>query len=202
MNEREAQEKLILVTVDDREIGTLGKEEVHRQGLLHRAFSVFLYDGERMLLQKRADGKYHSGGLWTNACCSHPRAGEALEEAVHKRMMLELGLDTEVRELFSFTYRTKFAEDLYEYEYDHVFLGTYDSTLPVRIAPDEASEYRWVGLSDLKQELLLQPDTFTSWFLIAVSGVLPVIEQENALKYQEAQERRRVGEQNAPGVIV
>lgn len=194
MTEREANEKLILVTVDDKEIGTLGKKEVHRQGLLHRAFSVFLYDGERMLLQKRADGKYHSGGLWTNACCSHPRAGQTLEEAVHQRMMLEIGLDTEVRELFSFTYRTKFAEDLYEYEYDHVFLGTYDSSLPVRLDPEEASEYRWVGLSDLKQELLLQPDAFTSWFLIAISKVIPIIEQENALKYQEAQEKQRVGE--------
>ena len=103
MNEWEAQEKLILVTVDDREIGTLGKEETHRQGLLHRAFSVFLYDGERMLLQRRADGKYHSAGLWTNACCSHPRAGETLDEAEHRRMKLELGMDTDVRELFSFT---------------------------------------------------------------------------------------------------
>lgn len=187
-------EKLILVTVDDKEIGTLGKEEVHREGLLHRAFSVFLYDGERMLLQKRADGKYHSSGLWTNACCSHPRAGEKLEDAVHRRLRLECGLDTDVKELFSFTYRTKFAEDLYEYEYDHVFLGTYDSSLPIRMDPEEASDYRWVGLSDLKQELLLSPDTFTSWFLIAASRVLPVIEQENALNYQEAQEQQRVGE--------
>ena len=194
MKPSEANEKLILVTVDDREIGTLGKEEVHREGLLHRAFSVFLYDGERMLLQKRADGKYHSAGLWTNACCSHPRAGERLEEAVHRRLQLECGLDTDVRELFAFTYRTKFADGLCEYEYDHVFLGTYDSTLPVRLDPEEASEYRWVTLSDLKQELLLQPDTFTSWFLIAISRVLPVIEQENALKYQEAQEKQRVGE--------
>ena len=194
MKPSEALEKLILVTVDDKEIGSLGKEEVHREGLLHRAFSVFLYDGERMLLQKRADGKYHSGGLWTNACCSHPRVGEALEDAVHRRLMLECGLDTEVRELFSFTYRTKFADDLYEYEYDHVFLGTYDSSLPIRMDPEEASEYRWVGLSELKQELLLKPDTFTSWFLIAISKVLPVIEQENALKYQEAQEKQRVGE--------
>lgn len=194
MKPSEALEKLILVTVDDREIGSLGKEEVHREGLLHRAFSVFLYDGERMLLQKRADGKYHSGGLWTNACCSHPRAGEELEDAVHRRLKLECGLDTDVRELFSFTYRTKFAEDLYEYEYDHVFLGTYDSSLPVRMDPEEASDYRWVSLTDLKQELLLKPDTFTSWFLIAVSKVLPVIEQENALKYQEAQEKQRVGE--------
>ena len=181
MKPSEALEKLILVTVDDKEIGSLGKEEVHREGLLHRAFSVFLYDGERMLLQKRADGKYHSGGLWTNACC-------------HRRLMLECGLDTEVRELFSFTYRTKFADDLYEYEYDHVFLGTYDSSLPIRMDPEEASEYRWVRLSELKQEVLLKPDTFTSWFLIAISKVLPVIEQENALKYQEAQEKQRVGE--------
>lgn len=194
MKPEEALEKLILVTIDDKEIGTLGKEDVHREGLLHRAFSVFLYDGERMLLQKRAEGKYHSGGLWTNACCSHPRAGEELEDAVHRRLKLECGLDTEVRELFSFTYRTKFSEDLYEYEYDHVFLGTYDSNLPIRMNPEEASEYRWVGLSELKQELLLQPDTFTSWFLIAISKVLPVIEQENALKYQEAQEQQRVGE--------
>lgn len=198
MKPQEANESLILVTVDDKEIGTLGKEAVHREGLLHRAFSVFLYDGERMLLQKRAEGKYHSGGLWTNACCSHPRAGEELEEAVHRRLMLECGLDTEVRELFSFTYRTKFADDLCEYEYDHVFLGTYDSKLPVRLDPEEASDYRWVALSDLKQELLLKPDTFTSWFLIAVSKVLPVIEQENALKYQEAQEKQRVGETDGP----
>ena len=176
MKPSEALEKLILVTVDDKEIGSLGKEEVHREGLLHRAFSVFLYDGERMLLQKRADGKYHSGGLWTNACCSHPRAGEALEDAVHRRLMLECG------------------DDLYEYEYDHVFLGTYDSSLPIRMDPEEASEYRWVRLSELKQEVLLKPDTFTSWFLIAISKVLPVIEQENALKYQEAQEKQRVGE--------
>ena len=194
MKPSEANEKLILVTVDDKEIGTLGKEEVHRQGLLHRAFSVFLYDGERMLLQKRAEGKYHSGGLWTNACCSHPRAGEELNEAVHRRMMLELGLDTEVREVFSFTYLTQFADDLYEYEYDHVFLGTYDSDLPVRLDPEEASEYRWIGLSELKQEVLLRPETFTSWFLIAISKVLPVIEQENALRYQERQEQQRVGE--------
>ena len=108
--------------------------------------------------------------------------------------MLECGLDTEVRELFSFTYRTKFADDLYEYEYDHVFLGNCDSSLPIRMDPEEASEYRWVGLSELKQEVLLKPDTFTSWFLIAISKVLPVIEQENALKYQEAQEKQRVGE--------
>ncbi len=161
MKPSEALEKLILVTVDDKEIGSLGKEEVHREGLLHRAFSVFLYDGERML---------------------------------HRRLMLECGLDTEVRELFSFTYRTKFADDLYEYEYDHVFLGTYDSSLPIRMDPEEASEYRWVRLSELKQEVLLKPDTFTSWFLIAISKVLPVIEQENALKYQEAQEKQRVGE--------
>lgn len=194
MNTVEANEKLILVTVDDKPIGTLGKEDVHREGLLHRAFSVFLYDGERMLLQKRADGKYHSGGLWTNACCSHPRAGEELEDAVHRRLKLECGIDTEVRELFSFTYRIKFDEHLYEYEYDHVFLGTYDSSLPVRLNAEEASEYRWVGLTELKQELLLKPDTFTSWFVIAVSKVLPVIEQENALKYQEAQEQQRVGE--------
>ena len=194
MTEQEANERLILVTVDDKEIGTLGKEEVHKRGLLHRAFSVFLYDGEYMLLQKRAEGKYHSGGLWTNACCSHPRAGEDLEEAVHKRMRLEIGLDTDVREVFSFTYLTQFAEDLYEYEYDHVFLGTYDSSQPIVLDPEEASDYRWVSLTDLKQELLLEPETFTSWFLIAISKVLPIIEQENALKYQEAQELQRVGE--------
>lgn len=163
-------ELLTLVDTQDRPIGTCEKAEAHRRPRLHRAFSVFLYSAKGMLLQRRAEGKYHSGGLWTNACCSHPRAGEALEEAVPRRMEQELGLRADVREVFSFVYCAKFAEDLWEYEYDHVFLG-WCGEEPV-LDPAEAEEYRWVSFADLRRELVERPEAFTPWFLIAAPRVL------------------------------
>lgn len=159
--------KLILVDIEDNEIGIGKKLETHKKGILHRAFSVFLMDGDEMFIQKRADGKYHSGGLWTNACCSHPRPGMTLEESVHSRMKLEIGIDCPVKELFSFVYRAEFPDGLIEYEYDHVFIGYYSKENKVELNEEEASEAMWIKISDLKRELTEHPEKFTAWFLIA-----------------------------------
>ncbi len=175
---------VILVDLDDRELGVMEKLEAHETGRLHRAFSVFLlngrplHDGAKMLLHRRADGKYHSGGLWTNACCSHPREGKTLEESVHLRMKAELGTDCPVTEQFSFVYRTEFPSGLTEYEYDHVFLGIYPEDGPLDPDPEEISETKWVEIGDLKQDLLQHPEQYTSWFHIAAPALLKQLETD------------------------
>lgn len=170
-------DEIILVNTDDEEIGYGEKAYVHEKGLLHRAFSVFIVNNGKMLIQKRNANKYHSGGLWTNACCSHPRKGEALTDAVHRRLREELGIDCEVEEVFEFMYRTVFADDLYEYEFDHVFLGDYEG--PVELNEGEASEIRWIGLQELKEDLVRRPERYTSWFLIAAHKVIKAAEEKN-----------------------
>lgn len=173
-------DELILVNMNDEETGHQEKLEAHRTASLHRAFSVFLYKVEDekvyMLLQKRAAEKYHSGGLWTNACCSHPRYGEPLEEAVPRRMTEELGIRTEVREVCAFTYFHRFSETCAEFEYDHVFVGRWDGE--VTPDPREIAETAWVELSDLEQRMLDDPDTYTPWFLIAAPKVHAYIREE------------------------
>lgn len=166
-------DELILVNVDDEEIGSGEKAYVHEKGLLHRAFSVFMVKEGKMLIQKRNQNKYHSGGLWTNACCSHPRKGEQLLDAVHRRLKEELGVDCRVRELFSFIYRTRFHEYLYEYEYDHVFLA--EDSGEIVLNQEEASEIKWMDLEDLKVDLVKHPETYTSWFLIAAHRVIKMV---------------------------
>lgn len=168
-------DKLILVDDKDRQIGTCEKLAAHREKRRHRAFSVFLYDGSRMLIQKRHRAKYHSGGLWANSCCSHPRDGETLAEAVRRRTAEELGVNCETEELFSFTYFTVFSDVMYEYEYDHVFLGAYSGD--VTPDPQEIEEVRWVELEDLKRELSETPERFASWFHIAAPRVMEEIEK-------------------------
>jgi isopentenyl-diphosphate delta-isomerase len=171
------EEQLILVDLCDREIGQAEKLYTHERSLLHRAFSVFIHDGEgRMLIQKRNADKYHSGGLWANACCSHPRIGEKTQEAVHRRLIEEMGFDCPVEEPFSFVYRTVFENGLTEYEYDHVFLGSYSGL--VKPNPAEASEVRWVPYGQLEDELLHRPQDFCSWFLIAAPRVLQILRQQ------------------------
>ena len=123
--------ELILVDVFDREIGCIPKETAHRHPYLHRAFSIFLYHEQKLLLQKRAAEKYHSGGLWANACCSHPRWGEKLAEACQRRLQEELGIVCPLQELTSFVYLHQFGPKLYEYEYDHILLGQYAGPLQV-----------------------------------------------------------------------
>ena len=164
------ENRIALVDIDDNIIGFETKEEVHRRGILHRAFSVFIIRDGKMLIQMRNPDKYHSGGLWSNACCSHQRDGEKLLESVHRRMMEELGFDCHMEEKFSFIYRTQFRPDLIEYEYDHVFAGSYDGE--VRVNPEEASQIRWIAFRDLKEELRLTPERFSSWFIICAPKVI------------------------------
>ncbi len=168
-------EELTLVDTEDRVIGSMEKAQAHTKPVLHRAFSVFLYDGDRMLLQKRHRDKYHSGGLWTNACCSHPRFGESLEEAVPRRLREEVGCAPEVREIFDFIYCAKFREDLWEYEYDHVYLGR--CTEPFRFDPQEAEDSVWMPMAELRRQLVEEPCKFTPWFLIAAPRVLDFLSQ-------------------------
>ena len=152
---------IILTDLYDNEIGVMSKSEAHRLGRLHRAFSVFIVDGDKMLIQKRHRDKYHSGGLWANACCSHPAPGEELEDAVRRRLREELGIACDTRELFGFVYFSKYADDLFEYEYDHVFIGTYSGECD--FDRDEIEELRWIGLAELEKLMTEQPQLFATW---------------------------------------
>ena len=158
--------QVILVNERDEPTGAMEKIEAHEKGLLHRAFSVFIFNehGE-MLLQQRAPGKYHSPNLWTNACCSHPAPGEEVAAAAHRRLKEEMGFDTELEKAFAFTYRAEFENGLTEHEFDHVFVGRYNG--PVNPDPLEVSRYRYLNLRELRKELQEQPGLFTEWFKIA-----------------------------------
>ena len=180
MEKEREMDELIIVNEEDEEIGYGEKAYVHEKGLLHRAFSVFIVNDGKMLIQKRNRNKYHSGGLWTNACCSHPRKGESLKEAVHRRLEEELGIDCDVEELFDFMYRTVFAENLYEYEFDHVFLADYSGS--IELNREEASEIKWIDLQELKEDIVRRPEKYTSWFLIAVNKVIKVAEEKKEWK--------------------
>lgn len=173
--EKNASDKLIWVDLFDREIGSGEKLETHVKNQLHRAFSLFIVHDGKMLIQKRALEKYHSGGLWANACCSHPRWGETLIDAVHKRMEEELGIpqgNCYPEELFSFNYFSQY-EGLSEYEIDHVFLADYYGE--INVDPDEIMELRWIALEDLQKELEEAPQTFSTWFLIAAPRVIEFV---------------------------
>ncbi|MDO4798429.1 MAG: isopentenyl-diphosphate Delta-isomerase [Coriobacteriales bacterium] len=167
--------ELILVDGLDRQVGTATKWQAHTDGLLHRAFSVVLVrEGERgleLLLSQRALGKYHSGGLWANSCCSHPRAGERTIDAAYRRVREELGCEaTGLREVASFAYRAEFANGLSEHEYDHVLVGDFAGTL----APDpqEVSDTRWVGVDELALALAREPRQFCVWAPMVLSLAL------------------------------
>ncbi len=163
--------QLILVNENDDVVGSMEKMEVHERGLLHRAFSVFIFNKKgEMLLQKRATKKYHSGGLWTNACCSHPCEGEATEPAAHRRLREEMGFDTVLKKSFSFVYKAHFSNGLTEYEFDHVFTGTYDGE--IRPAPEEVSDYKYIPMGELQQDLLQNPQNYTAWFQIAIPKLM------------------------------
>jgi len=158
--------QVILVNEQDEVTGVMEKMEAHRKGLLHRAFSVFiLNDTGEMLLQQRALDKYHSGGLWTNACCSHPFPGETVAQAAHRRLFEEMGFDCPLSELFQFTYRTDFDNGLIEHEYDHVLIGTFNGTINPN--PQEVNDYRYMPVETITRLLQEQPAQFTSWFKLA-----------------------------------
>ncbi len=162
--------QLILVDECDRQTGVIEKLEAHRKGLLHRAFSVFIFNlkGE-FLLQKRAAGKYHSGGLWTNACCSHPLPGEIVEKAAARRLFEEMGFTTKLHPAFTFIYKTSFSNGLIEHEFDHVFTGIYDGE--VKVNENEVSDYCYKNIEDIEASLQTHPGKYTEWFKIALPGV-------------------------------
>ena len=159
-------DKLILVDKKDTPIGTIEKMEAHQKALLHRAFSVFIFNTKgEMLLQQRALDKYHSGGLWTNACCSHPYDGQQTQAAAEKRLQEEMGFTTVLTKVFDFIYKAPFDNGLTEHEFDHVFTGTYDGA----IVPDksEVEDFCFMSMEDIKESLQLHPEKYTVWFKIA-----------------------------------
>lgn len=177
--EKNANDKLIWVDIFDKEIGSGDKLDTHVRNQLHRAFSVFFVHDGKMLIQKRALEKYHSGGLWANTCCSHPRWGESLGDAVQKRLEEELGIpqgSCQPEELFSFNYFSQY-EGLSEYEIDHVFLADYCGE--VQADSDEIMELRWVPLEELQREMESEPQKFSTWFLIAAPRVIAHVKQYN-----------------------
>ena len=175
-------EYIVLVNDSDEAIGLEEKLAVHQAGLLHRAFSVFMINpaNTRMFLQQRASGKYHSAGLWTNACCSHLREGETFDSAIQRRMQEELGVQSEYRHLFDFRYRAEFANGLIEHEIDHVYLTEYDGAITPD--PDEIDEYRWIAFDDLDAWIQRSPEAFTPWFLIAYPRVRTMIDSQSSIK--------------------
>jgi isopentenyl-diphosphate delta-isomerase len=166
------EERIILVDQNDREIGSEEKLKAHSNGAkLHRAFSIFVFNskGETML-QKRAMTKYHSPGLWTNTCCSHPNYGESIIGAAHRKLRQEMGFDCDMDERFSFTYKAEVGNGLTEWEYDHVLFGRYDKD-PM-LNPEEAEEWKWISLDDLKKDAERNPKAYTAWLRIIIDRII------------------------------
>ena len=161
-----SMENVILVDEKDNQVGLMPKLEAHQKGLLHRAFSVFIFNSDyKLLLQKRASSKYHSGGLWTNTCCSHPRDGEDIIDAANRRLNEEMGIKTSLRKVFDFIYTAELDNNLIENEFDHVFYGVYDID-PI-INKEEAEDFKWVDMETLKNDIENNKDQYTVWFKIA-----------------------------------
>lgn len=166
-------QQVILVDENDQPIGIEDKLKAHQNGgRLHRAFSVFVFNtAGQLLLQRRSRRKYHFGGLWTNACCSHPNAGESIEQAAQSRLNGEFGFDVPLAEAFSFIYRASdAASGLTEHEFDHVLIGRFDGQ--PRPNPEEIDDWKWVVPSDLREDVARHPQDYTPWFKIALEQVL------------------------------
>ncbi len=156
--------KVVLVDLKDNQIGTMDKMDAHVNGVLHRAFSVLIFnDKGEILLQQRALHKYHSGGLWTNTCCSHPFPGEEIIEAGKRRLFEEMGFKCDLTSIGNFTYQCEFGNGLIEHEFDHVLKGFYNNDPVINI--DEVESFKWVAVDDLKKDILIYPQRYTFWFL-------------------------------------
>jgi isopentenyl-diphosphate delta-isomerase len=163
-------EFVVLVDEQDNAIGTMEKQQAHVEGVLHRAFSIFIFNSEKkLLLQKRASSKYHCGGLWTNTCCSHPRENETVLDAANRRLEEEMGMSCNLQSIFSFVYKAEFENGLTEHEFDHVFFGESNSTPTLNL--EEVEDFRYVGMEELQIEINENPTHFTPWFLIALDRV-------------------------------
>ncbi len=162
--------EIIIVDKKDEEVGTGDKITVHRTGLLHRAFSIFIFNSRReIMLQQRAKSKYHSPGLWSNACCSHPRPNQNLKDEVHTRLKKEMGIDCDLKEIFSFMYKANLG-NLTEHEFDHVFVGRFDGNpKPNKL---EAEDWKWINPKKLKKDIKENPNKYTYWFKLTLDKVL------------------------------
>ena len=169
-------EQVILVNEQDEPIGLMEKIEAHEKALLHRAFSVFIFnEAGELMLQQRAAHKYHSPMLWTNTCCSHQRDGETNIEAGQRRLQEEMGFSTALKEVCSFIYKAPFDNGLTEHEYDHVLTGTYNED-PV-LNPEEANAFKWMKLEEVKKDMEVNKDQYTAWFLIIFEKFYEFIQQ-------------------------
>lgn len=174
-------EQLILVNEQDQEIGVAEKMEAHQKGLLHRAFSIFIFnDKNELLLQQRALEKYHSGGLWTNTCCSHPIVGETIQESIERKLFQEMGMKTKCNFAFSFIYKVQFSNDLFEHELDHVYIGfSNDKPEP---NPEEVMNYKYASIEEISNLMKLHPNAFTEWFKICFQQTVNYLQaQSNTL---------------------
>lgn len=164
-------ERVILVDENDNPLGTMEKMEAHEKGLLHRAFSVFVFNNNgEMLLQQRAFSKYHSGGLWTNTCCSHPREGETTIKAAHRRLQEEMGFDCEMEKAFDFIYKKDLDQGLIEHEFDHVFIGQFEGE--VCFNKDEVNAYTYASVESVLEDVNQKPEKYTEWFKICLDEVV------------------------------
>lgn len=163
--------EIILVNHNDTNVGLKEKLQVHIDGDLHRAFSVFIFnDKKQLLLQKRSDKKYHSPNLWTNTCCSHPTKDENLVEQAKKRLESEMGINVELKEMFTFMYKANVGNDLIENEFDHVFFGK--CNLDPKPDVDEVSDWKWIDFDKLKQDIEKNPNSHTPWLRVCISTVI------------------------------
>ena len=163
-------EEVILVNEQDEQVGQMEKMEAHIKGILHRAFSVFIFnDRNEMLLQQRSISKYHSGGLWTNACCSHPRPAEETEAAATRRLQEELGFITPLTKIFDFHYNAAFSNGLTEHEFDHVYVGRYSGKITPN--PAEVQDYCYKKMEEIAATISSHPHKYTAWFCIAFPKV-------------------------------
>ena len=170
--------EVILVNERDEQTGSMEKMEAHQKGILHRAFSIFIFNNKgEMLIQQRASGKYHNPGLWTNACCSHPMPGEATQLAAERRLNEELGFTTPLEKVFSFTYKVDFENGLTEHEFDHVFTGDYDGE--IKANSTEVKDYCYKTLEEISLSLESHPQKFTPWFKIAFPEIRKIKKQQN-----------------------
>jgi isopentenyl-diphosphate Delta-isomerase len=169
------EEFVVLVDREDRELGLMEKQQAHVAGLLHRAFSVFIFNSKgELMLQQRAASKYHSPTLWTNTCCSHPRVNESYLDAAKRRLVEEMGFDCDLHYKFDFIYKANLDNGLTEHELDHVFIGKFDGE--PNLNPDEVMAYRWVEMEDLKKDMFKNPQNYTAWFKIIFDQYISHIE--------------------------
>lgn len=173
------EENVILVNRNDEQIGLMPKLEAHEKAVLHRAFSVFvLNDKNEIMLQQRAQHKYHSPLLWTNTCCSHQREGETNIQAGSRRLYEEMGFETELKELFHFIYKAPFDNGLTEHELDHVMIGHYNNE--PKINTDEVENWKWMCIEDVQKDMLMQPEIYTVWFKIIFDEFYHFLEEHKS----------------------